>query len=98
MRDKNIDHPSWVGTLKDCQPHEVSPIAHGSNGRCVNGEALAKPKKNLKRLAKTKRALSGPPGSSADMLPKSHVSRTLYAFLRPYGLLFRERDRNGFPI
>ena len=38
MRDKNIDHPSWVGTLKDCQPHEVSPIAHDTNGLCVNGK------------------------------------------------------------
>ena len=27
-----------------------------------------------------------------------YASRTLYAFLRPYGLLFRERDRNGHAV
>ena len=40
------------GKLKCCQLHEVSPIAHDTNGLCVNDGAKAKSKKCLKRLAK----------------------------------------------
>ena len=38
MRDKNINHLYITKDLKIGYRYVLSPVAHGSNGPCVNGE------------------------------------------------------------